>query len=112
LWRRRVAHGQDELVLGLKNDGCSAPPGQITIQAHFPDGSESSLALPTGDPTPGAMKMYALPLFAETDKPGADKAAGLSMSIQIKGKKFRAQWAVRTGQTADPFVLEVPIRAL
>jgi hypothetical protein len=58
------------------------------------------------------MKMYALPLFAEADKRGADKAAGLSMSIQIKGKKSRAQWAVRTGQTADPFVLKVPIRAL
>jgi hypothetical protein len=111
VWRRRFAHGHDELVLGLRNDGCSAPPGQITIQAHFPDGSDSSLALPTGEPTPGAMKIYALPLLVESGKQGADNGADLSMKIQIKGKKYPAQWAVRTGQTADPFVLKVPLNA-
>jgi len=112
VWRRRIAHGQEELVLGLRNDGCSAPPGQITIQAHFPDGSESSLALPIGEPTPGAMKIYALALVAGAHKQGSEQGADLSMKIQTKGKKYPVQWAVRTGQTAEPFVLNVPIKAL
>jgi len=112
VWRRRIAQGKDELVLGLRNDGCSAPPGQITILARFPDGSESSLALPIGEPTPGVMQLYALPLFAGADKQHADKGIDLSMKIQIKGKKSPVQWAVRTEQTEDPFVLNVPIKAL
>jgi len=112
IWRRRIENEKEEIVLGLRNDGCSAPPGEITILARFSDGSESSLTLPIGEPTPGAMKIYALPLVAGADKPGAGKGIDLSMKIQIKEKMFPVQWAVKTGQTADPFVLKVPIKAL
>jgi len=112
VWRRRIANGQDEIAIGLRNDGCSAPPGQLTIQASFPDGSNSTAVLPMGEPTPGAMKIYALPLLANADKFGADKMIGLSMNIQIKGKNYPVQWAVNKGQTTDPFILKVPLKKL
>jgi len=112
VWRRRIANGKDEIAIGLRNDGCSAPPGQLTIQASFPDGSNSTAVLPMGEPTPGAMKIYGLPLLANADKCGADKMIGLSMNIQIKGKNYPVQWAVNKGQTTDPFILKVPLKKL
>lgn len=112
VWRRRIANGQDEIAIGLRNDGCSAPPGQLTVQASFPDGGNSSVVLPMGEPTPGAMKIYTLPLISDADKFGADKMIGLSLKIQIKGKNYPVQWAVNKGQIADPFILKVPVKPL
>ena len=112
VWRRRIRQGANEIVLGLRNDGCSAPPGQLTITARFPDGSESTALLPKGEPTPGALKMYALPLVGDAKKYGPDPTVHLSLEIQIKGKRLPVQWAVKNGEAADPFVLKVPLKTL
>ena len=112
VWRRRIANGKDEIVLGLMNDGCSSPPGQITIHASFPDGSENSIALPIGDPSPGKMKIVALPLFSSADKYTASNSIELSMRIKIKGKTKRVQWAVKKEQTTNSYLLKVPLKSL
>ena len=111
VWRRRIANGKDEIALGLRNDGCSNPPGQLTIQARFPGGNENSIVLPIGEPTPGAMKIYTLSLIADTDKNSTDNWIELSLKIQIKGKKFPVQWAVKNGQTEDPFILKIHLKS-
>jgi hypothetical protein len=68
--------------------------------------------LPLGEPTPGAMKMYGLSLPADADKYGPDQPVGLSMKLQMKGKNRPVQWAVKKWQTADPFLLRVPLKPL
>ena len=112
VWRRKAGNGKDELVLGMRNDGCSNPPGQITIKARFSGGGESSIKLPIGDPVPGAMKIYALPLLTGNQNNNSEKWFELSMQIQIKGKTKPVQWAIKNGQTTDPFVLKVQLKSL
>ena len=109
VWRRRLRN-REEIVLGLRNDGCVAPPGQLTLQARFPDGWETSTALPMGEPSPGAMKMYGLSLPADAAKYGPEAGVELSMKLQMKGKRIPAQWAVKKWQTADAFLLKVPLK--
>ncbi len=112
VWQRRIKDGADELALGLRNDGCSAPPGTISIHAQNPDGTHNSIDLPVGEPSPGAMKIYALPFPNLTNPNDPEKQISLSMSIQIKGKSFPVQWAVNNDQTDDSFNLKIPVKRL
>jgi hypothetical protein len=105
-------NGKDEIVFGLRNDGCVAPPGQITILAVFPDGRESSTELPVGELAPGVMRLYALPTCASGASSGVEKEVRLSMKIQIKGKRSPVQWVVKKEPSADAFVLRVPLKPL
>ena len=58
----------DEIVLGLRNDGCAPPTGKLTLSAAISDGKVSSVDLPAGEPAPGALKMYGLPGPAGADR--------------------------------------------
>ncbi len=111
IWRRKL-HGNDEIVLGLRNDGCAGPPGQLTIKAGFPDGREITTRLPMGEPAPGAMKLYGLPLFADANMYLQDTPIELILTLQMRGKIMPVRWAVPEWQAKDPFVLKVPFRKL
>lgn len=106
----RQVFNKNEIVLCLRNDGSSTPPGIITITARFPDGSEGSVVLPAGEPAPGALKMYAIPLKANLSSYGEDAKLQFSMKIQMKGKSMPVQWAVKKVGPESIFNLEVPVR--
>ncbi len=112
VWRRKIKNDPEEIVLGLMNDGCSAPPGQVTIHAKFPDGSKKSIVLPVGEPAPGAMKIYPIEFPASALAAGSEKLIELTSSIQIKGKKSPVQWAVKNSMSEDRFTLKVPIKQI
>lgn len=109
VWHREV-FGKDEIVLGLNNDGCSSPPGVLTITARFPDGSNELMVLPAGEPAPGLMKMYSVPLRNKIDSYGQDAKINFSMKIQMRGKILPVQWAVKTEAGLNNFNLEVPLK--
>ena len=110
VWHRRVSEKED-IVLGLRNDGCSPPPGIITINARFPDGTDHPVVLPAGEPEPGRLQMYTIPLQKRIDSFGPDTKIELSMKIQMRGKTMPVQWAVRKDtQQQDNFNLAVPLR--
>ena len=111
VWRRKL-RGKDEIVLGLRNDGCVGPPGRLTIRAVFPGGKESSVELPAGEPAPGAMKMYALPFLEGAGKDVAEKTFELSMRLKMKGKQSPVRWAVKKKQAADEFDLKIPLKGV
>jgi len=106
VWRRAVDGGAPELVLGLRNDGCSPPSGIVTIVATFPDGRSTSIELPRGQPAPGTMHLYALPWLA---KPEAVGDLSLSMAIRLKAKTYPIQWAVASRPDDDRKLLHVPL---
>jgi hypothetical protein len=109
IWRRKL-HDKNELVLGLRNDGCVAIPGQVTIQALYSNGKKCEVKLPVGEPAPGKMKLYALPMLADSSDFESDKIAELTMKIQMKGKSAPVQWAVKDWQSVNKYVLKVPLR--
>jgi hypothetical protein len=92
IWKRQL-RGREELVLGLRNDGSSAPPGTIRITADFSGHASEQIELPVGEPVPGKMQMYAIPM------PGSmwtnQGEVSLSMQIMMKGKIADVQWAAR-----------------
>lgn len=112
IWRRILGTGAQEIVLGLVNDGCVPPPGRLEIRAELPGSDPLELALPEHEPAPGGMRLYALRLPQELDGAGPDRHIRLSMQIQIKGKRHRAQWAVHAETGLDPFSLTVPLHRI
>ena len=92
IWKRQL-RGREELVLGLRNDGSSAPPGTIRITADFSDQANEQIELPVGEPVPGKMQMYAIPMPASMWKNKGE--VSLSMQIMMKGKIADVQWAAR-----------------
>jgi hypothetical protein len=107
--RRRIDN-KNEIVLCLRNDGCSPPPGTITITAKFPDGTLGSVELPAGEPAPGALKMYAIPLQKDPGSYGQNAIISFSMSIKMRGKSRPVQWAVKKEMPDRIFDLQVPLR--
>ena len=109
VWRRRVL-GREEIVLGLRNDGCSPPPGVITIDARFPDGTQQSVTLPAGQPAPGALKMCSLPAPQDAGSSGRNGNVTFSMEMRMRGKTAPVRWAVgTTDESQDNFHLAVPL---
>ena len=108
VWHR-LLNNKDEIVLGLRNDGCSTVPGQLTINALFPDGSTESIVLPAGEPAPGAMKMYPVPLKNKIESYSKDAKVKFSMKIQMRGKSMPVQWAVKNSGKKDNLVIDVPL---
>jgi hypothetical protein len=92
IWKRQL-RGREELVLGLRNDGCSAPPGTIRITADFSGQANEQIELPVGEPVPGKMQMYAIPMPASMWTKQSE--VSLSMQIMMKGKIANVQWAAR-----------------
>lgn len=108
VWRRKM-HGNTELVLGLRNDGCVAPPGTITIEVIYPNAKNASLELPKGEPVPGKMFLAALPWLNDNEN-DPENFLEIKMTIQMKGKSLPVQWAVKDWQANDKYKLSVPVR--
>jgi len=107
VWHRKVLDKED-IVLGLRNDGCSPPPGIITINARFSDGSDKPVVLPAGEPAPGRLYICSIPLERKFDSYGADAKIVFSMKIQMRGKTMPVQWAVKKKEESqDNFNLAV-----
>lgn len=112
IWRRCIDNEPEQIVFGFVNDGCAAPPGEITVHANFSNGQMTSLILPENEPTPGGIKLYAMDIPKSENGQYPEGSVRLSLSIRIKGKTTNVQWAVRSDQTTDSFVLEIPLYSI
>jgi len=109
VWHRKL-HNKTEIALGLRNDGCVAPPGQITIEALFENGKKAELKLPLGEPAPGAMKIYTLPFHGDISDFESEKKVELTMKLQMKGKSAPVQWAVKNSLSDNNLSLKIPLK--
>jgi hypothetical protein len=107
--RRSEQPGEQDIVLGLVNDGCATPPGVLEIQVSFPDGTETVIALPANEPAPGSLHFYAVELPASYLDAGPDVFIQLKMTIRIKGQVSPVRWAVKAEQRIDNYTLRIPL---
>ena len=107
IWKRKNDKQNEELILGLCNDGCVGVPGQLTINCKFSNKQVVSLDLPLGEPESRNIKPFILPIPETIATQNTSDGCELSLSLKMKGKVFPVKWAVSKKQVKDPYVIQV-----
>jgi hypothetical protein len=108
IWKHRVWEDQMEIVLGLRNDGCSQVPGVLTLTAEFSNGHVVRLELPPGEPVPGRLYHARIPC-EPVALAGFKGTVKFTLSLRMRGKTAPVQWAIATSDPARRKVIEVPV---
>ena len=108
IWKHRVGTEGQEIVLGLRNDGCSQVPGVLTLTAEFSNGHIVRLELPPGEPVPGRLYQARIPCD-RTALAGFKGAVKFTLSLRMRGKTAPVQWAIATCDPASRKAIEVPV---
>lgn len=109
VWRRLLDDGGQELVVALANDGTADVPGQVTVAAHFADGSTTAEVLPPGRPFPGDRMLYRLAIPPTMHDRGSEVDVSLGLTVRMRGKEHPVRWAVRQADV-DPYRVRMPLR--
>ncbi len=108
IWKHRVGADGQEIVLGLRNDGCSQVPGVLTLTAEFSNGQVVRLELPPGEPVPG--RLYHARIPCEKAALGGFKGTvTFTLCLRMRGKTAPVQWAIATDDPVRRKVIEVPV---
>ena len=107
IWKRKNDKQNEELILGLCNDGCVGIPGQLTVHGKFSNGQVVSIDLPLGEPESRKIKPFFLPIPETIATKNTSDGFELSLSLKMKGKEFPVKWAVSKKQAKDPYKIEV-----
>lgn len=102
VWEVKHEDGQRTLALGMVNDGCANPPGEV-IFALRAEGKESTATV-NGGTLSGRMKIIEIPL-----PEGNARQVELSASLDIQGKVRPVRFAADTGEGKAPFTLRVQL---
>lgn len=100
VWKIRNTDGSWSLVLGMVNDGCATPPGDITFYAKS-NGKEESVTV-NGGRFEGRMYLVELPLPA-----GHDNDIILRMRVKLGEKVHDIRFAADTQAREAPYELRV-----
>ena len=109
VWYRKRPEQDPEIVIGLCNDGCVAPPGQVKITIDYGKNLLRHLFIPVGQPASSRMKEFASDIPPKSYQKGGSQRIRLTASIMIKGKSWPVQWAVRNESDAPNFSLDIPL---
>lgn len=107
IWKHHVGNGEPEIVLGLRNDGCSPVPGILGLTAEFSNGHQVQFDLPPGEPVPGRMYYAAVPCDKRALK-GFNGTVRFTLAVRMKGKTRAVQWAIATSDRSQRQSIEVP----
>ncbi len=100
----KIKNGDDwSLVLGMVNDGCANPPGELTFYAES-NGTKASVTV-NGGQFANRMKLVEIPLEKEHD----DRIK-LTMSLKIGEKSYPVRFAADVRQEKAPYELWVDLR--
>ncbi|MBO5570835.1 MAG: hypothetical protein J6A79_18175 [Clostridia bacterium] len=100
IWKTVRPNGKASIALGMVNDGCANPPGEMIFSAKC--GEYESTASVNGSAFSGRMTLVEIPL------PEAAKCmVELSMSINIQGKVRPVCFAADDGSGKAPYVLNI-----
>ena len=109
VWYRKRPEQNPEIVIGLCNDGCVTPPGQVKITIDYGENLLRHLFIPVGQPASSRMKEVASDIPPKSYQKGGSQRIRLTASITIKGKSWPVQWAVRNESNAPNFSLDIPL---
>lgn len=108
IWKHHVGEGEPEIVLGLRNDGCSHVPGVLRLTAEFSNGHRVQFDLPAGEPVPGRMYYAAVSCDKRALK-GFKGMVKFALEITMKGKTRAVQWAIAAADPEDRRSIEVAV---
>lgn len=108
IWKHHVGKGDPEIVLGLRNDGCSPVPGILELAAEFSNGHRVRFDLPAGEPVPGRIYYAAVPCDRQALK-GFKGKVRFTLRLRMKGKVRDVQWAIAAAEVKQRRAVEVPL---
>ncbi|HJA93933.1 MAG TPA: hypothetical protein H9717_12625 [Candidatus Eisenbergiella merdipullorum] len=100
VWKIENGDGNWSLVLGMVNDGCANPPGELTFLAE--SNGRSAQVTENGGGFGGRMRLVELPL-----PEGHDDDIAVRLQMRMGQKQYAVRFAADTGEREAPFELHI-----
>ena len=100
VWKAEKVDGEQSIILGMVNDGCANPPGEIRFNIRC--GECESMTSVNGSVFAGRMTLVEIPLPKTVER-----MIELSMSIDIQGKIRPVRFAVEDESGTAPYLLRI-----
>ncbi len=102
VWKVERPDGRQSLALGMVNDGCANPPGNLLFSVRC--GDRECTVSESGARFAGRMVPVEIPL-----PEGAGDRADLSLRLDIQGKVRPVTFAAEDGSGSAPYVLHIQL---